>query len=259
MPHLLLVEDDPLLRATLVRVLRGRGHAVATAATGMSGLDAAVTDRPDLVVLDLGLPDVDGAQVLRMLRAVSDVPVIVATGRNEEPVMVAVLGDGADDYIVKPFGPAQLDARIKAVLRRFGTAGPEPALRVGGLLVDAAAREVTLDGASLELTPREFDLLVYLARRAGQVISRRELLAEVWQQPLGGTDKTLDVHLSWLRRKLGETAQRPRYLHTVRTVGVKLAAPDELALAGASNTAGGSDVAPAGYGDSPTPVLPGTP
>ncbi|MEN2417010.1 response regulator transcription factor [Streptomyces rimosus] len=259
MPHLLLVEDDPLLRATLVRVLRGRGHAVATAATGMSGLDAAVTDRPDLVVLDLGLPDVDGAQVLRMLRAVSDVPVIVATARNEEPVMVAVLGDGADDYIVKPFGPAQLDARIKAVLRRFGTAGPEPALRVGGLLVDAAAREVTLDGASLELTPREFDLLVYLARRSGQVISRRELLAEVWQQPLGGTDKTLDVHLSWLRRKLGETAQRPRYLHTVRTVGVKLAAPDELALAGASNTAGGSDVAPASYGDSPTPVLPGTP
>ncbi len=168
---------------------------MATAATGMSGLDAAVTDRPDLVVLDLGLPDVDGAQVLRMLRAVSDVPVIVTTARNEEPVMVAVLGDGADDYIVKPFGPAQLDARIKAVLRRFGTAGPEPALRVGGLLVEAAAREVTLDGAPLELTPREFDLLVYLARRAGQVISRRELLAEVWQQPLGGTDKTLDVHL----------------------------------------------------------------
>jgi len=227
MPHLLVVEDDPQLRGALVRALRDHGHAVATAATGMSGLDAAVTHRPDLVVLDLGLPDVDGAQVLRMLRAVSDVPVIVATARDEERDMVAVLGSGADDYIVKPFGAAQLDARIKAVLRRLGAPEPEPSIQVGGLVVSPAAREVTLEGEAVELTPREFDLLCHLARRAGQVVSRRELLAEVWQQPLGGADKTVDVHLSWLRRKLGETAQRPRYLHTVRTVGVKLAAPGD--------------------------------
>ncbi|MHB9752963.1 response regulator transcription factor [Streptomyces sp. BYX5S] len=227
MPHLLVVEDDPALRNALVRALRDRGHAVATAATGMAGLDAAVTDRPDLVVLDLGLPDVDGARILRMLRAVSDVPVIVATARDEEPEMVAVLGDGADDYIVKPFGAAQLDARIKAVLRRLGLPGDvdEP-LTVGGLVVAPASREVTLDGQPLDLTPREFDLLAYLAHRPGQVVSRRELLAEVWQQPLGGADKTVDVHLSWLRRKLGESAQAPRYLHTVRTVGVKLSAPE---------------------------------
>ncbi|MGP3989055.1 response regulator transcription factor [Streptomyces sp. 3N207] len=229
MPHLLVVEDDPQLRAALVRALRDRGHAVATADTGMAGLDAAVTHRPDLVVLDLGLPDVDGGQVLRMLRAVSDVPVIVATARDDEPEIVAALEDGADDYLVKPFGSGQLEARIKAVLRRLGSGEPdepEPPVRVGGLLVAPSAREVTLDGKPLELTPREFDLLCYLARRQGQVISRRELLAEVWQQPLGGADKTVDVHLSWLRRKLGETAQNPRYLHTVRTVGVKLAAPD---------------------------------
>ncbi|MGD6744646.1 response regulator transcription factor [Streptomyces sp. BH106] len=227
MPHLLVVEDDPALRNALVRALRDRGHAVATAATGMAGLDAAVTDRPDLVVLDLGLPDVDGAQVLRMLRAVSDVPVIVATARDEEGEMVAVLGDGADDYIVKPFGAAQLDARIKAVLRRLGLPGDvdEP-LTVGGLVITPASREITLDGQPLDLTPREFDLLAYLANRPGQVVSRRELLAEVWQQPLGGADKTVDVHLSWLRRKLGESAQSPRYLHTVRTVGVKLLAPE---------------------------------
>jgi two-component system response regulator PrrA len=227
MPHLLVVEDDPALRNALVRALRDRGHAVATAATGMAGLDAAVTDRPDLVVLDLGLPDVDGAQVLRMLRAVSDVPVIVATARDEEGEMVAVLGDGADDYIVKPFGAAQLDARIKAVLRRLGLPGDvdEP-LTVGGLVITPASREITLDGQPLDLTPREFDLLAYLAQRPGQVVSRRELLAEVWQQPLGGADKTVDVHLSWLRRKLGESAQSPRYLHTVRTVGVKLMAPE---------------------------------
>ncbi|WP_306318451.1 MULTISPECIES: response regulator transcription factor [unclassified Streptomyces] len=227
MPHLLVVEDDPALRNALVRALRDRGHAVATAATGMAGLDAAVTDRPDLVVLDLGLPDVDGARILRMLRAVSDVPVIVATARDEEGEMVAVLGDGADDYIVKPFGAAQLDARIKAVLRRLGLPGDvdEP-LTVGGLVITPASREVTLDGQPLDLTPREFDLLAYLAHRPGQVVSRRELLAEVWQQPLGGADKTVDVHLSWIRRKLGESAQAPRYLHTVRTVGVKLMAPE---------------------------------
>lgn len=225
MAHLLVVEDDPALRSALVRALRDKGHAVATAPSGMAGLDAAVTSPPDLVVLDLGLPDVDGGQVLRMLRAVSDVPVIVATARDEEPQMVALLEGGADDYIVKPFGAAQLDARIKAVLRRLGQAEAEEPLRVGGLVVHPAAREVTLDGLSLDLTPREFDLLAHLARRAGQVVPRRELLAEVWQQPLGGADKTVDVHLSWLRRKLGETAQDPRYLHTVRTVGVKLAAP----------------------------------
>ncbi|MER5443183.1 response regulator transcription factor [Streptomyces sp. NPDC002790] len=231
MPHLLVVEDDPALRNALVRALRDRGHAVATAATGMAGLDAAVTDRPDLVVLDLGLPDVDGARILRMLRAVSDVPVIVATARDEEGEMVAVLGDGADDYIVKPFGAAQLDARIKAVLRRLGLPGDvdEP-LTVGGLVITPASREVTLDGRPLDLTPREFDLLAHLAQRPGQVVSRRELLAEVWQQPLGGADKTVDVHLSWLRRKLGESAQAPRYLHTVRTVGVKLMAPDDGAV-----------------------------
>ncbi|MFH8569189.1 response regulator transcription factor [Streptomyces sp. NPDC017993] len=225
MAHLLVVEDDPALRNALVRALRDRGHAVATAPSGMAGLDAAVTSPPDLVVLDLALPDVDGGQVLRMLRAVSNVPVIVATARDEEPEMVALLEGGADDYIVKPFGAAQLDARIKAVLRRLGPAVQEEPLRVGGLVVDPAAREVTLDGQAIDLTPREFDLLAHLARRAGQVVPRRELLAEVWQQPLGGTDKTVDVHLSWLRRKLGETAQNPRYLRTVRTVGVKLMAP----------------------------------
>ncbi|GCB42856.1 winged helix family two component transcriptional regulator [Streptomyces sp. NL15-2K] len=117
--------------------------------------------------------------MLRMLRAVSDVPVIVATARDEEPEMVALLEGGADDYIVKPFGAAQLDARIKAVLRRLGTAEPEEPLRVGGLVVDPAGREVALDGRVLDLTPREFDLLAHLVRRAGQVVSRRELLAEV--------------------------------------------------------------------------------
>lgn len=227
MAQLLLVEDDATIRSSLTRALSERGHAVASAPTAMSGLQHATAERPDLVVLDLGLPDVDGAEMLRMLRAVSSVPVIVATARDADAEVVALLDQGADDYVVKPFSAAQLDARIRAVLRRSADEGGVAAPTVvGGLTVDAGAREVTLDGRRLELTPREFDLLHYLAGRAGQVVSKRELLTEVWRLPYGGADKTVDVHLAWLRRKLGETAATARYLHTVRGVGVKLTAPE---------------------------------
>ena len=226
MPQLLLVEDDPGIRTALVRGLSSRGHGVTTAATGLAGLQEAVDRRPDLVVLDLGLPDVDGLQVLRMLRGVSAVPVIVATARDEEQEVVRALDAGADDYVVKPFSAEHLDARIRAVLRRGpGSEAPGGPLAVGGLVVDTRAREAALDGRALELSRLEFDLLAHLAARAGVVVTKRELLAEVWHQPYGGGDKTVDVHLSWLRRKLGETAGAPRYLHTVRGVGVKLVPP----------------------------------
>ncbi|GII01487.1 response regulator transcription factor [Planobispora takensis] len=226
MAHLLLVEDDPQVRSALTRALADHGHAVTSAAAGMPGLTRALEDRPDLVVLDLGLPDVDGCEVLRMLRAVADVPVIVATARDAEPEIVRALDAGADDYVVKPFSAAHLDARIRAVLRRGRDAGAEAApVRVGGLLIDPAGREAFLDGTRLELTPKEFDLLHYLAARPGQVVSKRELLAEVWRMAYGGGDKTVDVHLSWVRRKLGESAHRPRYLQTVHGVGVKLVDP----------------------------------
>ncbi|MEH0927436.1 response regulator transcription factor [Micromonospora sp. CPCC 205558] len=227
MARLLLIEDDLTIRTPLIRALRERGHAVGAASTAMAGLRDALEDRPDLVVLDLGLPDLDGRELLRMLRAVSSVPVIVATARDDEAEIVRVLDAGADDYVVKPFTAAQLDARVRAVLRRgpSGVDGQDPPLVVGGLRVDPRARQVTLDGATVELTPREFDLLHHLAGRPGQVVTKRELLTEVWQIPYGGADKTVDVHLSWLRRKLGENAQQPRYLHTVRGVGVRLEAP----------------------------------
>ena len=225
MPQLLLVEDDPAIRSALARALTDRGHGVRTEATGMAGLQAAVDDRPDLVVLDLGLPDVDGCVLLSMLRAVSDVPVIVATARDDERETVRALDAGADDYVVKPFAADHLDARIRAVLRR-GTSGEAAApLVVGGLRIDTRAREATLDGRLLDLTRLEFDLLAHLAARAGTVVSKKELLADVWHSPYGGADKTVDVHLSWLRRKLGESAAEPRYVHSVRGVGVKLVAP----------------------------------
>jgi DNA-binding response OmpR family regulator len=227
--QLLLVEDDPEIRRGLIRALSELGHAVTAVAAGLDALKEIVNQRPDLVVLDLGLPDIDGGELLRMIRAVSEVPVVVATARGDEAVIVQLLERGADDYVIKPFGPAQLDARIRAVLRRAGSGSPgaEEAVVIGRLRIDYAAREVTLHGAPVELAPREFDLLAYLASRAGAVVTRRELLTHVWQQPFGGGDDTVDVHLSWLRRKLGETAREPRYLHTVRRVGVKLAPPPE--------------------------------
>jgi two-component system, OmpR family, KDP operon response regulator KdpE len=223
--HLLLIEDDSAIRTNLLRSLRDRGHAVAASHNAMDGLQTALAERPDLVVLDLGLPDLDGRELLRMLRAVSTVPVIVATARDDEAEIVRVLDAGADDYLVKPFTAAQLDARVRAVLRRGGDKSEPVALTVGALRIDAGARTATLDGRDLDLTPREFDLLHFLAGRAGQVVTKRELLSEVWQVPYGGADKTVDVHLSWLRRKLGETAQEPRYLHTVRGVGIRLSEP----------------------------------
>ncbi|WP_203984126.1 response regulator transcription factor [Sphaerisporangium rufum] len=227
MARLLLIEDDPAVRSALIRALGERGHAVSSAATGMTGLRAAVDERPQLVLLDLGLPDLDGYEVIRMLRAVSEVPVIVATARDDESEIARVLDAGADDYLVKPFRAVQLDARIRAVLRRQGGdgAGADRPLVVGALRVDPRGREASLDGRPLDLRPREFDLLCYLAARPGEVVSKRELLTEVWQVPYGGADKTVDVHLSWLRSKLGESAQRPRYLRAVRGVGVKIVDP----------------------------------
>ena len=228
MAEILVVEDDERIRTALIRALRERGHAVTSAATALAGLQQAVEERPDLVVLDLGLPDLDGRELLRMLRAVSSVPVIVATARDDDESVVQALDAGADDYVLKPFQSAQLEARIRAVLRRAaGAADAATApVTVGDLVVDPRSRRVTLAGDPVELSPKEFDLLAYLAARAGTVVAKRELLSEVWQLPYGGADKTVDVHLSWLRRKLGESAAEPRLLQTVRGVGVRLAEPD---------------------------------
>jgi DNA-binding response OmpR family regulator len=163
-----------------------------------------------------------------MMRAVSTVPVIVATARDDEAEMIRLLDNGADDYIVKPFGAGQVDARIRAVLRRAVAATPADAtITIGGLMLRPDAYEARLDGTMLDLSPKEFDLLHYLATRPGQVVTKRDLLTNVWRQPYGGADKTVDVHLAWLRRKLGESAQEPRYLRTVRGVGVKLVDPTQ--------------------------------
>jgi two-component system KDP operon response regulator KdpE len=225
--QLLLVEDDAAIRGALIRALTERGHAVTSTASAMEALQHVVDTPPDLVILDLGLPGLDGYEALRMLRAISQVPVVVATARDDEADIVRALDAGADDYLVKPFGTGQIEARIRAVLRRAAgddekRTGP---ISVGALWLDPEAYEATLAGRRLDLSRREFDLLHYLALHAGQVVTKRNLLTHVWRLPYGGADKTVDVHVSWLRRKLGESAQQPRYLHTVRGVGVKLTAP----------------------------------
>ncbi|MGH3734496.1 MAG: response regulator transcription factor [Micromonosporaceae bacterium] len=226
MGKVLLIEDDTEIRLALVRALGERDYTVRSCGDAMSGLREVTDWQPAVVVLDLGLPDLHGGSVLRMIRAVSTVPVIIATAHDSEVEIVRLLQAGADDYVVKPFSADHLAARIGAVLRRVGNEPTAARLSVGGLQIDPDAREASLDGESLQLSRREFDLLAYLAARPGRVVSRGELLAEVWHQPYGRDDQTIDVHVSWLRRKLGETAAQPRYLHTVRGVGVKLMAPD---------------------------------
>ncbi len=222
----MIVEDDLRIRELAARVLAERGHDVVSAATAMDGLQRVVSDAPDLVILDMGLPDLDGFELLRMIRAVSEVPVIVATARDDDGEVVRTLDAGADDYLVKPYSVEQLEARVRAVLRRSGRLDRPEAVAVGDLEIDPRARTARLDGTELELSPKEFDILSYLAERPGEVVSKRELLAEVWREPYGGAEKTVDVHLSWLRKKLGESAAAPRYLRTVFGVGVKLVDPD---------------------------------
>ncbi len=225
MPSILIIEDEQRIRESLATRLSERGHDVETVARAIDGVERAVSGDFDVIVLDLGLPDLDGVEALRMIRAVNQVPVVVATARDDEADIISVLDAGADDYVIKPFSADHLAARIRAVLRRTSDVSGEDTVVVAGLRLDLDAHEATLDDRKLELTARAFDLLAYLAIRPGKLISKRELLAEVWRQPYGGADKTVDVHISWLRKELGETAAEPRYIHTRRGVGIRLVDP----------------------------------
>jgi DNA-binding response OmpR family regulator len=224
MAKILVVEDDADVRTALVHDLTERHHSVRSIGAAWEALRDISGRPPDAVLLDLGLPDLDGLELLKMLRAVSQVPVIVVTARDDDQEVVRLLNAGADDYVIKPFTIDQLEARLGAVLRRARGGGDSTIIEVGGLRIDLVRREVRLDSRPVELTRREFDLLAFLASRAGEIVPRADLRSEVWRQPYGD-DQTIDVHLSWLRRKLGETAVAPRYLHTVRGVGFKLVDP----------------------------------
>ena len=232
--RILIVEDEASIAEPFARLLRREGFETTVAATAAEALSAARDTEPDLVLLDLALPDGDGRDVCRVLRAERDVPVIMVTARGTETDRIVGLEIGADDYVVKPFSGAEVVARIRAVLRRTrpapapapAAAAPSGPLRFGDLSVDLAARTAVLDGAELELSRKEFDLLAELVRNAGRVVTREDLMARVWDENWFGSTKTLDVHMGWLRRKLGDAAADPRFIHTVRGVGFRFAAPD---------------------------------
>jgi DNA-binding response OmpR family regulator len=241
-PRILFVEDEPSISEPFTRALVRAGFETTTVATAAGALETAARIAPDLVLLDLTLPDGDGREVCRELRRRGDVPIVMLTARGTETDRIVGLELGADDYVVKPFSGAEVIARIRAVLRRTGgnasaAAGTPPqsngqalddVLHVGPLALDAAARRAWLEGEELQLARKEMDLLVRLARDAGRVVTREDLMTDVWDVNWFGSTKTLDVHVGWLRRKLGDDPAVPRFIHTVRGVGFRFAADEEL-------------------------------
>ena len=230
----IVIEDEASISDPLRSALEREGFRVELATTGAAGVEAVRRAEPDIVLLDLGLPDVDGRDVCRVIRTTSQVPIIMLTARGLETDRVVGLELGADDYLVKPFSMAELVARIRAVLRRTGErAAPAPpaeaAIEVGDVQLDPARHTAVHAGEPLDLPRREFDLLHTLMANAGTVLARSKLMDEVWGVDWFGSTKTLDVHVAALRRRLGDDAQEPRYIHTVRGVGFRFASPAELA------------------------------
>ena len=234
--RILFVEDEPAIADPFGRALSREGYEVVVARSVAEARGRFARQPPDLVLLDLTLPDGDGRDLCHELRAVSRVPIIMLTARGTELDRVTGLEIGADDYVVKPFSGAEVVARIRAVLRRAEssptTEGP---IVLGDLVVDPGARRARVNGRELTLSRKEFDLLAELARHAGAVVTREELMARVWDENWFGSTKTLDVHMGWLRRKLGDDASTPRYLHTIRGVGFRLGAPEDDAHAEAAS------------------------
>jgi DNA-binding response OmpR family regulator len=229
--RILVVEDEDSISQPFAEALRRAGFEALVTRTAEGALELAGDAEPDLVMLDLSLPDGDGRDVCRELRRRSDVPIVMLTARGTEMDRIVGLELGADDYVVKPFSAREVISRIRAVLRRSGSRNgsedSEEPIRVGGLELDPAARVARLDGGQLELSRKEFDLLAELMRNAGRVVKREDLMSKVWDVNWFGSTKTLDVHIGWLRRKLGDDPNRPRYIETVRGVGFRFA-PSEV-------------------------------
>ena len=222
MARILIVEDDPGLARSLAITLRARRYEVEVAHTGADALTAAARRPPDVVLLDLGLPDIDGMDVVRGLRGWSAVPVVVLTARTAGPDIVAALDAGADDYVTKPFGMEELLARIRAALRRSGSEGELPVVETAGFTVDLALRRVVREGHEVHLTPTEWRILQILARNLGRIVGRRELLIELRGPHLDSATHYLRVYLAQLRAKLEVDPSRPRHLITESGVGYRL-------------------------------------
>ena len=222
MPSLLLVEDDAAIAEPLAQALRREGYEVEAVEDGITAAQRGVEGEHDLVVLDLGLPGLDGVEVCRRIRAARPgVPVLMLTARAEEVDTIVGLDAGADDYVSKPMRVGELLARVRALLRRAPDAPAADVVEVNGVRVDRGSRRVWVDDGEVELTPKEFDLLSLLVGEAGRVVTRDHIMSAVWDENWYGSTKTLDMHVSWLRRKLGDDATQPRRLVTVRGVGFR--------------------------------------
>ena len=218
---ILVVDDEPILRETLAEALDADGFRVVTAADGREALSRFREHRPDLVVLDLMLPELSGIEVCRIMRAESGVPIVMLTAKTSELDKVVGLELGADDYVTKPFSLRELTARIRALLRRTEqlAEAPTPLLELGALTVDLAGHRLLRDGERVPLKPKVFELLAYLLRHPGQVLTREQLLEHVWGYDYAGETRTVDVHVHWLRAAIEPEPAEPTYLHTVRGVG----------------------------------------
>jgi two-component system response regulator RegX3 len=226
--RILFVEDEDAISGPFSRALEREGFEAVVARTASAALELAQRVKPDLVLLDLTLPDGDGRDVCRALRSESDVPILMLTARGTETDRIVGLEMGADDYVVKPFSSAEVISRIRAVLRRpREIRDAQPAIELGDLKLDVGARTATVSGRELALTRKEFDLLAELARHAGQVVTREDLISRVWDVNWFGSTKTLDVHVGSLRRKLGDDPAEPHFIETVRGVGFRFAAPGD--------------------------------
>jgi DNA-binding response OmpR family regulator len=232
---ILVVEDDATLRETLAEALEGEGFRVASAADGAEALTAFRQERPDLVLLDLMLPELSGVEVTRIIRAESSVPIVILTAKDSELDRVLGLELGADDYVTKPFSLRELSARIRAVLRRLERAEPGemPApIALGRVQVDLAGHRLLRDGQTVAVTPKAFELLAFLLRNAGQVFTREQLLEHVWGYDYAGETRTVDVHVHWLRAEIEAEPSRPSILETVRGVGYVLRRPQSASPTG---------------------------
>lgn len=220
MARIVLVEDDPTISEPLTRALSREGYEVEWFGTGQGGVNAAHS--ADLLILDLGLPDIDGVEVARRVRDQGlTVPILMLTARADEVDLVVGLDAGADDYVTKPFRLAELLARVRALLRRRGDGEGAGELEAAGVRVDVSGHRAFLDDKELQLSGKEFDLLQLLVANAGSVVSREQLMRDVWDADPHAPSKTLDMHVSWLRRKLGDDAAQPRYITTVRGMGFR--------------------------------------
>ncbi|WP_062518622.1 response regulator transcription factor [Demequina silvatica] len=220
MTRIVLVEDDPTISEPLTRALGREGYDVEWHGTGVGGVGAS--DDADLVILDLGLPDIDGVDVARRIRDKGlQVPILMLTARADEVDLVVGLDAGADDYVTKPFRLAELLARVRALLRRRTGSDSGADIEAGAVRIDVAGHRAYLEGTELQLSGKEFDLLQVLVSNAGSVVSRDTLMREVWAADPGAPSKTLDMHVSWLRRKLGDDASQPHFITTVRGMGFR--------------------------------------